>query len=527
MPGHSSAAIAAYPWLSCFSDKETVIPSHPSPTSTLLQAKGEKKMVQESWGVFDDVYCAGNDSTFAFLQDVLDEVIPLFPSTYVHVGGDECPKTNWKKCPKCQARIAALGLKDEHGLQSYFVQRMENYVNAKGKTIIGWDEILEGGLAPNAVVMSWQGEKGGIEAAKQKHTVIMTPQKPVYFDHSQTKNEDSLVIGGYNPIEQVYAYEPVPKELSAGEAKYILGAQANLWTEYITNPAKVEYMIFPRMSALSEVLWSTKELRDWKDFERRLPTQFHRYEMWKANYSKAYYDLKVTILRSDKDNTLKVELATNSKEGILGYVPSLFASNVINYTQPIYVSKKLPYLNAMLFTKTKNSSQPMNIYASLRQEFSFNKATGKKISITTPPTDKYPGQGGAFSLINGVYSNKGLSYPDWLGWIGDDLEATIDLGLGQTIDSIRMHTINQNGSWIYLPQYIEAFASVDGKTFTSVGKTSSFVTDTLTMGWMTIPVRNTSTRYIKLVAKNFGLIPDNLPGAGNKAWLFADEIQVD
>ena len=177
MPGHSSAAIAAYSWLSCFPNQKTVIPSYPS----LASQRATGKLVQETWGVFDDVYCAGNDSTFLFLQDVIDEVMSLFPSKYIHVGGDECPKTNWKKCPRCQARMQALGLKDEHELQSYFIQRMEKYINGKGRTLVGWDEILEGGLAPNAVVMSWRGEAGGIEAAQLDHTVIMTPQKTGVF----------------------------------------------------------------------------------------------------------------------------------------------------------------------------------------------------------------------------------------------------------------------------------------------------------------------------------------------------------
>ncbi|MDQ6609093.1 MAG: beta-N-acetylhexosaminidase, partial [Bacteroidota bacterium] len=298
MPGHSSAAIAAFPWLSCFPEEETKIPSHPSEQSILLQAQGYKKQVQETWGVFEDIFCAGKDSTFTFLENVLDELIPLFPSPYIHVGGDEAPKSNWKRCLQCQARIRSEGLKDEHGLQSYFIQRIEKYLNGKGKTIIGWDEILEGGLAPNAIVMSWQGEKGGIEAAQQKHTVIMTPQKPVYFDHTQTKNEDSLVIGGYNPLEAVYAYEPIPKEVNPDDAKFILGAQANVWTEYMAYPSKVEYMVFPRMSALSEVLWSPKEARDWKSFEQRLQTQFKRYDLWKANYSKAYFDLQGQVKKS-------------------------------------------------------------------------------------------------------------------------------------------------------------------------------------------------------------------------------------
>jgi hexosaminidase len=236
----------------------------------------------------------GKDSTFYFLENVLDEVTALFPSKYVHIGADECPKTHWKICPSCQQRIKELKLKDEHELQSYFVQRIEKYLNSKGKILIGWDEILEGGLAPNAQVMSWRGEAGGIAAAKQNHYVIMTPGSHVYFDHSQTKNEDSVTIGGYTPVEKVYSYEPVPKELTAEEAKFVRGAQANLWTEYINNTSKLEYQLFPRISALSEVLWSSKESRNWTDFEKRLLVQFKRYDLLKVNYSKAYFDPKST-----------------------------------------------------------------------------------------------------------------------------------------------------------------------------------------------------------------------------------------
>lgn len=281
MPGHSSAAIAAYPELSCFPGESTK-----PRNQTAWSGDTTGKQVQQAWGVFPDVYCAGKENTFRFLQNVLDEVIPLFPSKYIHVGGDECPKDNWKRCPFCQQRMKDNNLKDEHELQSYFIQRMEKYLNSKGKTLIGWDEILEGGLAPNAVVMSWRGEDGGIAAAKEKHKVIMTPQKPVYFDHTQNKAEDSLTIGGYNPIENVYAYEPVPKQMNAADAKYVMGAQANVWTEYMDNPRKVEYMIFPRMSALSEVLWSPKTKRNWKDFQQRLQVQLKRYDLWGMNYSR-------------------------------------------------------------------------------------------------------------------------------------------------------------------------------------------------------------------------------------------------
>jgi hexosaminidase len=285
MPGHAEAALTSYPWLGC-------------------PGTGPYK-VEETWGVFNNVFCAGKDSTFQFLQDVMDEVLQLFPGPYIHVGGDECPKNNWKLCPLCQARIKAEGLKDEHGLQSYFIQRMEKYINSKGRKMIGWDEILEGGLAPNATVMSWRGEQGGIDAAKQNHDVIMTPGGWVYFDHAQVQKDDSLTIGGYLPVEKVYGYEPIPKELNAEQAKHILGAQANLWTEYIPYPSKIEYMIFPRMSALSEVLWSPKNQRNWKLFEPRLKQQFKRYDLWKSSYCKA--TLTSTLTRQKNKTTKAIK----------------------------------------------------------------------------------------------------------------------------------------------------------------------------------------------------------------------------
>ena len=281
MPGHSSAAIAAYPGLSCFPEEPTEIAK-----GVVWAGTSSGKQVQQSWGVYRDVYCP-SDYTFGFLQDVLDEVMALFPSKYIHIGGDECPKDFWKKSPFCQSLIKARGLKDEHGLQSYFIQTMEKYINSKGRSIIGWDEILEGGLAPNATVMSWRGEEGGIDAARQNHDVVMTPGKYVYLDHPQTKKEDSLTIGGYLPLETVYNYEPIPSVLTPEEGKHVLGAQGNVWTEYMANPAKVEYMLFPRLSALSEVLWSEKETRNYDQFLQRLQTQYKRYQLWKVTFNRA------------------------------------------------------------------------------------------------------------------------------------------------------------------------------------------------------------------------------------------------
>ena len=279
MPGHASAAIAAYPQLSCFPDQNTTIAK-----GVTWSGDTTGKQVQQSWGVYPDVF-APTDYTFKFLENVLDEVMQLFPSKYIHIGGDECPKDYWKRSEFCQQLIKEKALKDEHGLQSYFISTIEKYLNSKGRQIIGWDEILEGGLAPNATVMSWRGEKGGIEAAKQQHSVIMTPTTYVYFDYAQTKQEDSLTIGGYLPLETVYKYEPLPAELSSVEQQYIIGAQANLWSEYVPTGSKAEYMIFPRVDALSEVLWSPKGARNWDDFKNRLQQQFKRYDLLNVHYN--------------------------------------------------------------------------------------------------------------------------------------------------------------------------------------------------------------------------------------------------
>ncbi len=514
MPGHSSAAIAAYPWLSCFPEKPTVIPANMISLKTEDGlAKGGIKYVQETWGVFDDVFCAGKESTFEFLQNVIDEVNTLFPSNYFHLGADECPKTHWKKCEACQKRMKENNLKDEHELQSYFVQRIEKYLNSKGKKLIGWDEILEGGLAPNAVVMSWRGEAGGIEAARQKHGVIMTPGNPVYFDHSQSENEDSITIGGYNPIEKVYAWDPVPAELSAEEGKYILGAQANVWTEYMDNTRKVEYMIFPRMAALSEVLWSKKENKNWKAFEKKLIPAFKRYDLWKANYSKAFYDIKSNVIPASSGNGVLWELTGRSAEKIIiqrkGPSPSFI------YTKPYPVTRS-------------TSFSARNTKLILWQTFIFNKATGKKITLTTPPSKSYPGDG-AFTLVNGIQNEKGLAKSkEFLGFSGADCEAVIDLGKEEMISKAVVHTLRQTGSWIWQPLVTEVFVSSDGNNFESAGLSDDFkiTIKGLEKGTMKVEFQPRKARYIKLLIKNWGEIPAGEPGSGNKAWLFVDEIEV-
>ena len=517
MPGHSSAAIAAYPWLSCFPAKPTEIPAKMiSQKSIDEQRAGRIKLVQETWGVFDDVFCAGKDSTFKFLENVIDEVSALFPSKYFHLGADECPKSHWKQCPACQLRMKNEKLKDEHELQSWFVRRIEKYLNGKGKILIGWDEILEGGLAPNAVVMSWRGEAGGIEAAKQKHQVIMTPGNPVYFDHTQSKNEDSVTIGGYNPIENVYAYEPIPKELNIEQGKYILGAQANMWTEYMEYPSKVEYQMFPRMTALSEVLWSPKEKRNWKDFERRLPIIFERLDKQKINYSKAYYDLKATVIPAENYDGVLWKLESKTNNAIT--INFNNADSIWGYNKPQLITKAVFLANAI--------SKEIKI----SQKFYHNKATGKKITLTTQASKSYPGDG-AFTLVNGVQNEKGMSKSsEFLGFNGTDMDATIDLGKDMEVSKITLHTLNQNGSWIYLPSQIEvSFISFIDTTIITKHQPIESVTHIVTdeNNDQTIQLAAPKTcRYVRIYVKNYGIIPAGKPGAGNPAWLFADEIEV-
>ncbi len=347
LPGHALAALAAYPTLGCEPDKNYE-------TGT-------------RWGVYGDVFCP-TEPTFKVLQDVLTEVIALFPGKYIHIGGDECPKEAWKKSEFCQNLIKKLKLKDEEALQSYFITRIEKFVNAKGRTIIGWDEILEGGLAPNATVMSWRGTQGGIEAARQKHTVIMTPGEFLYLDHYQgDPNTEPLAIGGYLPLEKVYAYEPVPTELSAAEEKYILGAQANVWTEYLPTPDKVEYMVFPRAAALAELTWMPKGPRNFEDFSYRLKTHLKRLDYLGVNYSKRLFDVSADTQFTGEDQ-LQVRLEKLDSESKIhfttdGSTPSIQSTL---YQAPITL-KKTTTVKAITTTGGR-----------LEQTFYIHKAKGKK-----------------------------------------------------------------------------------------------------------------------------------------------------
>ncbi|MFD2826390.1 beta-N-acetylhexosaminidase [Leeuwenhoekiella polynyae] len=287
MPGHSTAAVAAYPELGN-TDNEV------RPATT--------------WGVFPDIFNV-EESTFDFLEDVLVEVLDIFPSKYIHIGGDEAPKDQWEASERIQFKIDSLGLKDEHELQSYFITHIEKFLNSKGRQIIGWDEILEGGLAPNAAVMSWRGEEGGIAAAKDAHYVVMSPGSHLYFDHGQgDPDQEPLNIGGYLPLEKVYSYKPTPDTLSADEAKYIMGAQANVWTEYLPTSDSREYMVFPRISALAEVVWSGEDHKDWESFQKRIPQQLKRYELQDIHFANTIYNVEIRAKYDEKVKDFEVVL---------------------------------------------------------------------------------------------------------------------------------------------------------------------------------------------------------------------------
>lgn len=292
LPGHSLAALVAYPELSC---------------------TGGPFKIPEHWGIQDDIYCAGKEEVFTFLENVFSEVIELFPGEIIHIGGDEAPKKRWSACPHCQKRIKEENLKDEHELQSYFITRIEKFLNNRGRKIIGWDEILDGGLAPNAAVMSWRGTKGGIAAAKMGHPVVMTPTSHMYFDYFQGEPYlEPFAIWGHTPLRKVYGYEPIPEELTPEERQYVWGVQGNLWSEFIHSSEKNEYMTYPRGAALAEIAWSNPESKDWEDFKRRMEEQYKRYEEKGINYSRSAYQVYFEVADDISNNKSTVNLLTDS-----------------------------------------------------------------------------------------------------------------------------------------------------------------------------------------------------------------------
>jgi hexosaminidase len=502
MPGHVASAIASYPALSC-----TQQPQLP--------------LTGGNYSNMSSNYCAGNDSVFIFLENVLAEVIALFPSKYIHIGGDEVAKGPWKVCPKCQAKIKAEHLENEEGLQSYFIRRIEKFINSKNKKIIGWDEILEGGLAPDATVMSWRGEAGGIEAAKAHHNVIMTPGSPVYFDHYQAGPEgEPLAIGGMNTLKKVYDYEPIPKELNAEEAKYVLGAQANLWTEYVITAEHLEYMVLPRMLALAEVLWTPKEKKNWENFNERLQSQFKAFGQKGQHYSPGNFT--VSIKPSSQNGKLFIYLSSEILNAAIYYTldgsePKLSSNK---YTAPIEINTSV-----LLKASTVLNSRIMGVQAA-RQNFVMHKAIGKNVTYINPVSKNYQADG-PNSLTDGVRGTESMG-KYWHGFKGDNLIATVDLGEEKNIQSIALGCLQSYGNWIFLPQSVTFELSTDGKVFTEVNMVNNRIDinekKALFDFKTTFPLQ--AVRYIRVSAKN-NLCPLGHTGAGKQGWIFADEIVVE
>lgn len=490
MPGHAQAAISAYPELGC---------------------TGEQIKVAETWGVFDHIFCS-KDETFEFLENVLDEVLELFPSKYIHIGGDEAPKTHWENCPNCQQRIKEEGLKDEHELQNYFITRIEKYLNGKGRQIIGWDEILEGGLAPNATVMSWRGTQGAIEAAKQHHNVIMTPTSHCYFDYKQSDNEDEPLAnsGGFLPLEKVYSFNPIPEELTEEESQYVLGAQGNVWTEYIPNEKQVEYMVFPRILAMSEVLWTPTNNKNYADFIARVEHFHQRLDALEINYANHLYEVEGEVTSTGYKLTSILENKT-IRYTTDGTEPSL--------TSEIY-SGAIP-INTDLVIKAAIFNSDKKLGATFTQPINYHKALGKKININVQPSKTYAGSG-ADGLINGITgSDTRINDKEWLGFDGEDLEITIDLGEEMEINSIETRFYEAPWMWIYAPKVIEFGIDQHG-----INSKAEIPESTGTHTIVKIQL-NETTRYIHLRIPNFGLIPEGKPGAGHQPWTFIDEIIVN
>lgn len=504
MPAHAMAALAAYPELSCSGKNLGVPPGGVWPIT--------------------HIFCAGKEETFTFLENILAEVMEMFPSSFIHVGGDEADKSEWKKCPLCQKRMKDENLKDERELQSYFIRRIEKFLNENGRNLIGWDEILEGGIAPEAAVMSWRGEEGGIAAAKLGHKVVMTPSPYCYLDYYQgDPSSEPLAIGGFIPLKKVYSYEPLPEVLNEAEKKMILGAQANLWTEYMPDPKHVEYMIFPRLAALAEVVWSPKENRDWTDFSKRMEKQFERYQKLGINCSMSVFQVLATPELNPADRTLKVGLSAEVPAPEIHYTTDGTVPTVASplYSQPFAIDRPV-MIKASVFRDNKPATKPLSC------EVLSHKAIACTIMLKFPNSQRYKGRGD-YTLVDGMKGSSNFADGKWLGFNKNDMVATIDLGKPTRINSIETDGLQDIGSWIFLPKEVLFEVSADGTNFRTLGtvthKIPENASEKITYNFqLKKSVKN--IMYVRVTSKNQGVCPKGHAGEGQNAWLFSSEIVV-
>ena len=484
LPGHSVAAIASYPYLSC---------------------TGNPIEVETDWGVFKDIYCAGNDSVFTFLEDVLSEVVELFPSKYIHIGGDEAPKYRWENCQKCQNRIKTENLKNEDELQSYFISRIEKFLNKKGKKIIGWDEITEGGIPNNAIVQSWRGMEGGILAAKNQHQAIMSPTSHCYFDY------DLEAIN----LEKVYSFEPVPEELNNEEQKYIIGGECNMWSERAPQE-KIDAKVFPRILAMSEVLWSQKE-KNYDEFLQRVENHYPKLEELGVEYGYEKTPIKFKTNYNKNKFDIEIEKGKNSME-ILYQIND---GNWKKYENPFEV-----FESSSINAKDKNSKRKE--IASKRLEINFHKGIGKKITYKTKYNNNYKGSGNN-SLINGISgSNENFRDGQWQGFYGENVDVIIDLEKEIKFNELKTSFFQYHLSWILIPKSVEYLISNDGIHFNSIYKSKNLCEPMKEGKFKQNYVfnQNYSARYVRVIAENYGTLPKEHPAAGSNSWLFIDEFSI-
>lgn len=508
LPGHMLAALTAYPELGC---------------------TGGPYDVWQQWGVSEDVLCAGNDQVLKFIEDVYAELIEIFPSQYIHVGGDECPKVRWEKCPKCQARIKALGLKSdanhtkEERLQSFVINHIEKFLNEHGRQIIGWDEILEGGLAPNATVMSWRGERGGIEAAKQKHDVIMTPNTYLYLDYYQTKDteHEPLAIGGYVPIENVYNYEPTPASLTPEEQKHIIGVQANLWTEYIPTFSHVQYMVLPRWAALSEIQWTKPEKKNYADFLSRLPRLIKWYDAEGYNYAKHVFEVQAEYTPNPAEGSLDVTLSTIDDAPI---------HYTLDGTEPTASS---PVYNGVLKIKESADFAAVAIRSTgnsrvVKENINFSLSSMKPIVANQPVNKQYEYKG-VSTLVDGLKGNSNFKTGRWIAFYKNDMDVTIDLQKPTEISSVAISTCVEKGDWVLDARGFSVEVSEDGKTFTKVASEeypAMKETDKNGVYDHKLSFTPVTAQYVRVIALSESSMPEWHGGRGNAGFLFVDEITV-
>lgn len=509
IPGHMQAALASYPELGC---------------------TGGPYEVWKMWGVSEDVLCIGNDQSLKFLEDVFAELIEIFPSEYIHIGGDECPKVRWAQCPKCQARIKQLGLKSdakhtkEERLQSYVISHVEKFLNEHGRQIIGWDEILEGGLAPNATVMSWRGEGGGIEAAKQHHDVIMTPNTYLYFDYYQSKDTDNepLAIGGYLPVERVYSYEPMPKSLTPDEQKYIKGVQANLWTEYIPTFSHAQYMVLPRWAALAEVQWSAPEKKDYANFLSRLPRLIQWYDAEGYNYAKHVFDVTAEFTPNTTDGTLDITLNT------LDDAPIHYT---LDGSEPTAASPRAEGVvkvkeNAVFSAKALRPTGDSRV---LTEKICFSKSSMKPIVANQPVNNQYKFKGES-TLVDGLKGNGNYKTGRWIAFFKNDMDVTIDLQQPTEISRVALSTCVEKGDWVFDARGLTVEVSADGKNFTKVASESYPAMkedDKNGVYHHELTFDPVQARYVRVIAPTEQSMPAWHGGKGSPAFLFVDEIEIN